>query len=682
MSDFDLQPTRVVGWDDLLEPYKSPAQALADGAHYIALRLAHEAGDSERFAAALVLCGWPERGLARMVGQKISDPLTYLHQAYGLWAVGRIDEALRALELGPNEEAEAFRRLILRSRIPVLVIAGTHTSNGVPPQHLPPFEIRSRIVAEGEAASPLSEILADGFAPEMIVLVDVFRERVPAGVFEAGIPVVYFCYDSDYMMAAQTDDLARASLIVCAYAEEHDSLTRIHGARVAQLLTHDAHTDADRHHPHALSNDYDILHTGRSFTPLHRGKAQYLFALASLENAEARIRVEDVFYSFRSYRDGLTRARFVAIHERWNGGLQTRLVDAIACGAVPLLSDAAAATLFLDELGAGYAFARDFGAATSVVHRADCAENVRQAFPRSPLRELRFLKFCAHQLLFAPAVRPPSRRPPGDPPHSRAYAAARNLMERFLKTPLDAAVRRDCAQALDEGLARFPDSVPLRFARGRFLWAIGARDRACADFAILAQTEAGGRFDPTREEIRLAFFRSPEELMPYDDFVRRLWRDMREGALGLAGARGLIAASAHCYLGLAELQVGRIAEGITALDTALRIYPGHFAAARLYAKALVAGGRPRAEILAAVERAVALYGPALSELLPYALAAAEDEETALVWVRRWCHFIVRVKWARPEDHVVPDTTWLAVEPFLDRLAPGLAAAVRRRRGSS
>ncbi len=682
MNDFDLQPARVVGWDDILERYRSPAEALAAGAHYIALRLAHEAQDAERFAASLILCGWPERGLARLGPQEITDPLTYLHQAYGFWAVGDTDEALRSLESVSSEKAEALRRLITRPSIPVLVIAGSHTRNGVPPSHLPPFEIRSCIVGEGEDAPPLVEILADGFKPELVVLLDVYGARVPAGVFDAGIPVVVFSYDADYMMAAQTDDLARASLIVSVYAEEHDTLTRIHGARTVQFLTHDVHTDADRHRSHAPSDDYDILHTGRSFTPLHRGKAQYLFALASLDDPESRIRIEDVFYSFRSYRDGLTRARFVAIHERWRGGLQTRMVDALACGAVPMLSDDAAATLFLDELGASYVFARDFAPAMSVTHRSDCAQNLREAFPTSPVRELRFLKLCAYQLLFAPAGRSPSRRPKGDPAHSRAYATARSLVERFLKTPLDASVRHDCRRALDEALATFPDSVPLRFIRARFLWALGERERACDDFASLAKDNAGGRFDPTREEIRLAFFRSPEELTPYDDFVRWLWHDMREGELALPGARGVIAATAHCYLGLAELQAGSFDKGVSALETALRIYPDHFAAARLLAKALVASGRPPAQILAAIERAVALYGPALSELLPYALAAAEDDDTALRWARRWCHFIVRVKWARPEDHVVPEATWQSIEPFLDRLAPGLAAAVRRCRGSS
>ena len=199
---------------------------------------------------------------------------------------------------------------------------------------------------------------------------------------------------------------------------------------------------------------------------------------------------------------------------------------------------------------------------------------------------------------------------------------------------------------------------------------------------MLATSGAQGLFDPTREEIRFAFFRSPEELMPYNDFVRGLWLDMREGRLTLPGARSVIAATARSYLALFELQDGRIEQGIVELEAALAVFPDHFAAARLQAKALAAADRSKAEIESAVERAVALYGPSLSELLPIALAVARDADHALAWVRRWCHFIVRVRWARPEDHIVPQATWAAVEPYLDQLAPGLKTAVRQWSGSS
>jgi hypothetical protein len=128
----------------------------------------------------------------------------------------------------------------------------------------------------------------------------------------------------------------------------------------------------------------------------------------------------------------------------------------------------------------------------------------------------------------------------------------------------------------------------------------------------------------------------------------------------------VIVATARVYCALFALQVGQLEEGISYLERARQQSPDHFIASRLLAKAYFAADHSPEQTWLELQRAIELYKPALTELLPLVVATAQRlgrEEEARHYARAWTAFIGRVSWQRPDDHPVPAETWEAALPY-------------------
>ena len=89
----------------------------------------------------------------------------------------------------------------------------------------------------------------------------------------------------------------------------------------------------------------------------------------------------------------------------------------------------------------------------------------------------------------------------------------------------------------------------------------------------------------------------------------------------------------------------------------------------LFAKATIGCNKPAAEVWKAIENAVLIYPPYLTELLPFGLATLENlgqTRNAHSLARQWAYFISRVEWTNPNKHPVLNQTWNAVVPYFSK----------------
>ena len=180
---------------------------------------------------------------------------TRAYMDFGLWCLGDEDLASR------------------KSRL--LLIAVTHTERGIPSAPTGQFEIQSLVLARDVKAPSAAEIIDNRARPDAIILFDVYGPRVPEEIFDLGVPVIAWSYD--FHIPSQYEDLVRADTILCASVGEHYPLQRIYPGRVAAFPAHDIYTDPARFSGACGAHNIDLVHTGISFSPRMRGKAQFLF---------------------------------------------------------------------------------------------------------------------------------------------------------------------------------------------------------------------------------------------------------------------------------------------------------------------------------------------------------------------------------------------------------------------
>ncbi|MDP6843546.1 MAG: hypothetical protein QGH73_17895 [Rhodospirillales bacterium] len=580
----------------------------------------------------------------------------------------------------------------------LLLIAGAHTRRGIPENVPGQFIIHSLVLERDEKAPTATEIIAGVAPPDAVILFDIYGPRVPEGIFDLGIPVIYWTYDFDFHLPSQHDDLVRADLIMCAMSGEHFPMDRIYPGRVATYPAHDIYTDRAGFSASLEKREIDLVHTGNSFTPMMRGKSQFLFELAAIDGDDLDIRIYHGFMETEDYRAIMAQTRLSAIYERLIGGMQTRAMDAACAGGIILSPQGMGASSFLRLAGADIQeLDLDTLPADAPGRIRNPAEdgfrnsgkNLQQIFPPSPEREIRFLKHCLFQIALLnqgtrftgpeTVAKPISTgKPAGDGEHTEACRTVIGLIHAFTAKPLDGGIRAELDALINTADEKFETSVPLNFNLGRYLWATSDKAAAIQKFRHVCQIYGSGLFDPARDDIRIHLMPVRSELTPYEAYFNSLARDLAFGNDDAPEARSIIAATAKCYIGLDYLQENRLDAGIEALTQALDLCPVHFPAARLCAKALYAADRPAEIILDAVYTATALYAPYLTEFLSIALRCHEkldDADGALSIVKSWCYFASRVQWMNPGEHPIPGNTWQAIEPYLGQLPPGLAQKI-------
>ncbi|MEE2760156.1 MAG: hypothetical protein VYE18_01765, partial [Pseudomonadota bacterium] len=647
-----------------LDAHDSAAAALDAGDYCSAFELARQEGAAEPEAVALLMCGWVERALAGLENRKIEHEATHSYIAFGRWCLG---ENTAPSFVVPEENRKT--RLLL--------IAGKHTERGIPDPLPGDFDIRFLVLARDEKAPPAENIIGKDPLPDAVILLDVYGPRVPEGIFDLGVPVIFWSYDFDFHLPSQYEDLAQTDVILCASVGEYFQMRRIYPGRIATMPAHDIYTDAARFTNTPGEPEFDLVHTGVSFSPMMLGKAQYLFHQAVTGEDDARIQLVQGFLGNTDYRELIGKARNIAVFDRFSGGLQTRAMDAACAGTAICTPEGVGAHSILRM--AGVAFAK--GEPTP-----EAEYNLRQIFPASPDREIRFLKYCLFQLaLLKGDIRFAPPRPTPKPPtfkkssHTNACRTALRLIHAFADEPMDANIRARLDNLIERVTGEYESSVPLNFNLARYLWAIEDKIGATTLLDRLCQTADRGQFEPARNDIRIHLLPVASELTPYDAYFMALARDLSEGMANAPTARRIITASAHCFLGLDHLQGGRLEAGTSALETALQLFPGHFPAARLHVRALYAAEAPPGKILDAIYMAVGLYGPYLTELLPIAIAChkdLDDLEGALALVKIWCRFATRVHWIKPDEHPISSAIWPVIAPYLKQLPEKLVLSVR------
>ena len=469
-------------------------------------------------------------------------------------------------------------------------------------------------------------------------------------------------------------------------ASEHDQIGAIHQTRIAAFPAHHSYGWSTVFPPSFPHKDVDILFTGQAFTPTMRDKAQFLFRLATIDRAGARIAIHDDFLEDEKYVTSLASAKFVTTYLRYTGGVQTRATDALRRSALVLSNDQdwAAGRLggALDGLicvdpaaPEGDILARldgqDGGSAPGP-GRPALDKGFGQFFWPSPARESRFLKFCFFQTLLADGKGAPGGEGAGAiPVELGGYSPERGVgvysaiskanLAAPRKTPAhmnfagaaafygaillkdNQKMGRMALKIFRAGLEAFPDALAMRFNYARALWLFGIKVEACAQFEQVASDQAA-QFDAWRDALLSHRVQPLAEMFPYGDYYRATARALGRGDGDFSEARRMIRGGARSFLGLAAMEQGRERPALDHLRGAIADCPINFPAYRLLCVGLARQREQGAELLDAFYRAVNLYPPYLSELLPIGVAAEINrgrDGAALELIRKWIMFQLR-----------------------------------------
>jgi tetratricopeptide (TPR) repeat protein len=689
---------------DLLEicaHYLSAEAAFDAGNYYVALLKAEQSGDQETAALSRLMCGDYAGGIAGL--EKLDQPSSRAarFQSLGHWIAGDKQAACAGLD---KETDTPLIKLIGKDDIHLLIIFGPHTKNAVPDPAPDGYTLHTVCVERDEKAPALETILSGSTGIDGVIVFDVYGPRLPDEVFDIDAPVIFLTYDLDFQLHHQFGDLRRADLILMNAAFEHIRMDGIYPCPVAAYPAYiNAFVEPGFTTP-AAEKDIDILHTGLSFTPIMREKAQYLFRLASLDEPDLDIRIHHGFLDKDEYLEALSHAKFVPVCSSRNlGGLSGRVADVLLNGGRALMPENDNATRLLDKAAdlitevSVSAFEQQ--ALKALQEPLEEWADIKRDWPvileeletlagRSPGREAALFKFCLFEALRrrSPKSCPPTNNVIADTDHSADCALLFRTLTQIVARPRDQALIEVAKNLYNEAHSRRPKSLILPFNMGRILWALGDRPAAVEALRQAVENAHDGIFDPRRDDIWLHLFKGTNEMMPYDDYFVGNSVDLSRGRMNAPNGRAVIAATARTYLALNALQDSDLERGLAYLGEALSDFPDHWPAAKLRCKTLYAmteGGvlSDWDEVIASFDRAVELYPPVISELLPFGISAElvrGDEDGAGEIAKTWAYFATRVTWEHADDHPIPDATWKCVRALFDRLPDHLQSALRDR----
>ena len=142
---------------------------------------------------------------------------------------------------------------------------------------------------------PLQDLLPAGFRPDAVFIFDIYGAHACRSRSTTSARLSFFNMDSDFQLPHQYQDLNRADLIICNSLHEHRQLAGIYPCPVLALTANALSFDPVELSLAANDKDLDLLHTGLSFTPIMREKAQLLFRLATIDDPKLKIRFHHGF---------------------------------------------------------------------------------------------------------------------------------------------------------------------------------------------------------------------------------------------------------------------------------------------------------------------------------------------------------------------------------------------------
>ncbi|MBN08322.1 MAG: hypothetical protein CMM45_10865 [Rhodospirillaceae bacterium] len=697
--------TRSATLQDILDSHGSAEDALTAGAPYAALIKALESSNEPLAATARIMCGvLPKEPPIPAAENGIIQALVH-------WCHGNTGP-LRSIEgVGPNWAY--FQALLAKPEINTLMLCGPLTQHGIPTDPIPGFRVESVMLKRDDAPFSLQDLLPAGFRPDVVFILDIYGARLPESLYDISAPIIFFNMDSDFQLPRQYQDLNRADLIICNSLHEHRQLAGIYPCPVLALTANALSFDPVELSLAANDKDLDLLHTGLSFTPIMREKAQLLFRLATIDNPKLKIRFHHGFMKNDEYLAAIRQAKYVPVFSaRMTGGIQTRSMDTLCNGGALLLGGDDTAVELLGPLrdrlravGANdeeTAVTLMAGVGTGMKRSPFGQASVKQALERLFLPEggpaARLLRFGLFEW-----ARTGYRRPENS--HRRTTSVSRlddclvcartgtsdsasyfalahfRALEAVIERPLDAGNRSRVETIFDEANQNGPGSLVITFNQGRYLWMIDDKKGAATHFTAIISSPERLIYEPTRDLLMLKLFDAAAEMFPAQDYFMALAEDLTLGKIGAPTAKNIIIATAHTYMGLGKLQTEDLPAGLMHLDQALELFADHFPAARLRFKACYANKAPYPEIAAAFDHAVNCYPPVMTNLLPYAISTelrANRQEEALELIKTWAYFITRCTWQDGKEPEIPEVTFKSVRAFYLDLPDHLQTALAKR----
>ena len=697
--------TRSVTLQDLLDSHASAEVALAAGAPYAALVKALECGNEPLAAAAKIMCGvLPKEAPLPAVKNTLIQALVH-------WCHGD-SRPLCSIE-GVEPNWTYLQALLAKSEINILILCGPLTQHGLPTDPIPGFRVESVVLKRDDAPFSLQGLLPAGFRPDAVFILDIYGARLPESLYDISAPIIFFNMDSDFQLPHQYQDLKRADLIICNSLHEHRQLAGIYPCPVLALTANALSFDPVELSLAANDKDLDLLHTGLSFTPIMREKAQFLFRLATIDDPKLKIRFHHGFMKNEEYLAAIRKAKCVPVFSaRMTGGIQTRSMDTLCNGGALLLGGEDTAVELLGPLRDRVRAIGTNDIETAVTLMAEVGNGIKHTPPgqsstRQALERLfrpeggsaaRLLKFGLFEWARNGYRRPQNfrRRTTEVSSLNDCLTRARSgtndtasyftlahfrALEAVIERPLDASHRSRVEVIFDEANRHGRGSLVTLFNQGRFLWLIGDKNGAAAHFRTVVSSPESLDYEPTRDLLMLDLFDAATEMFPAQDYFMALAEDLTVGKIGAPAARNIIVATAHTYLGLKKLQTDDLRAGLIHVDQALELFADHFPAARLRFKARHANEAPYSEIVAAFDHAVRCYPPVLTELLPYAVSTelgANRRDEALALIKTWAYFITRCTWQDCKEPEIPEVTLKSVRAFYLDLPGHLQTALARR----
>ena len=647
------------------------AEQLLEGGNYA--YAFHLAVEPEIKAAARILCGAIDSGFAELAELDTLSDQAKLFQAYGLWCSGEDEAALSVLDGLDSDASDQLAKLISEGAN-VLLYTMPH-AEGI--ESFDNIKIGHEIIApENFGTSTIKSY--PGL--DLILSLGAFGAYLPSDVFEQDCPTVFWVGDHDFFYATREQDMARASVLIANSAAEHLELAAHYETRVASFPGHETYGRSDDYPAPSDQKAYDIGYTGRAFVPYMPDKAQFLYRLATLNDPDLNISIQDGYLEEDDFVEVRRQSKYVPLFWRYAGGLQTRAIDALRQRSFVLSPEKMTTAELLGGDEAGIVSINSETPENEALNQINTYTERRRSYvseadhfgdqftdlfwPR-PALDQRLIKFCLFQSLLDEQPKASRVQTQVLPAELRGYSpedaievytaiAKFNLAQEqktvahynfaagaaFYGATMGAGNEKLGQFAIDTyglGQAAFPENMVLKFNAARALWTFGAKPEASVLFGELARSSEPLQYDP--KDALLSHRLQPlSEMFPYGAYFRAALKEP-------AAAQAMIQSAGLTYLGVLAFETDQMQEGRAFFEKAVALSSINFPAFRYLTQVLAQLGAEPAEILAAFYQAINLYPPELSQLLPFGVRAelAEGrEEDAATLLQQWVLFHLRV----------------------------------------
>ena len=700
--NFERKPSLA----DIVEKYRSAREAFERGNYYVSLIKAQKEDDSNIEAASMVMCGSRVKSVEKALKK---GSVEYL---FAKWCYENTKINTHLLSKDPKFTTLA--NILRKRKINIFYFAGPHTETAIPQIDLPDISVASKIVKRDEIIISLKNVLPKNWIPDVIIILDIYGYRLPNDLYTSKIPLIFVPYDFDFQLQRQFEDLNRASLIVSNSAYEHILLEGIYGGPISAYPTFVALSQQLEANKHIPKKDIDFFHSGVSFNPLMREKAQFLFRIATIDNPKLKIIINEEFLPKFEYQSYMQRAKFIPImSSRNHGGMLSRSMDSLSSYTFPL-HGVRDAPIQLFNILKSYITLSSHSTLEKDVFRSlldfdekwdnykksleDIRSEISSTLLTSEDGKIKFLKFCIFEIFHRSAFK---KKPNSKNDNLRAnsivgvknsikYARKNmshrlyslsiyNAIEQALRNSQPAATKDSIRAYYKEAKQKFPNSLAINFNFARYAWLINNTDEAVDIFTAIYREKESLMFEPETDLVWLRLFSALSELMPIQDYNIAVSKELADGRSECAAGKNIIISTCLVYLALNKLRQKEYKEGLKLLDKALHLYSEHFPAARLRIKTLYAIGTDWKKSANAFKKAIELYPPYLTELLPLGVSIKEklgQEEEAVDLVKTWVYFITRYNSRKGNNHAILPDTWRAVKGYHKLLPEELLNALK------